>query len=153
MDTVQDFEDILALFDRFAVRYLIIGGLAFTYHAKPRYTKDIDLWVDSDPENVQRTNRALAEFGSPFFLDPDNPEEIVQIGVEPNRIDVLREPGGLEFDEAWPRRIEAKYGNAKANWIDIDGLIAIKSEIDHPRHQDDAQVLRRVRDQRRKQQK
>jgi len=148
LDTVQDFEDILALFDRFGVRYLIIGGLAFTYHAKPCYTKDIDLWVDSSPENVERTNRALAEFGSPFLLDPNDPEEIIQIGVEPNRIDVLREPGGLEFDEAWPRRIEAKYGTAKANWIDIDGLIAIKSEIDHPRHQDDAQVLRRVRDQR-----
>lgn len=146
MDTVQDFEDILDLFDQHAVRYLIVGGLAFTYHAKPRYTKDIDLWVDSGQENVERVNRALAEFGSPFLLDPDDPEEIVQIGVEPNRIDVLREPGGVEFEEAWPRRIEAKYGDAKANWIDIDSLIAIKSQIDHPRHQDDAQVLKRVRE-------
>jgi len=146
LDTVQDFEDILDLFDQHAVRYLIVGGLAFTYHAKPRYTKDIDLWVDSGQENVERVNRALAEFGSPFLLDPDDPEEIVQIGVEPNRIDVLREPGGVEFEEAWPRRIEAKYGDAKANWIDIDSLIAIKSQIDHPRHQDDAQVLKRVRE-------
>ncbi len=120
MDTVQDFEDILTLFDRFGVRYLIIGGLAFTYHAKPRYTKDIDLWVDSSPENVQRTNRALTEFGSPFLLDPTDPEEIVQIAVEPNRIDVLREPGGVEFDEAWQRRIEASYGATTAYWIDID---------------------------------
>jgi len=99
---------------------------------------------------VERTNRALAEFGSPFLLNPNDGQEIVQIGVESHRIDVLREPGGLEF-EAWPRRIEARYGNAKANWIHLDGLIAIKSEIDHPRHQDDAQVLRRVRDQRREQ--
>ena len=124
MDTVQDFEDILDLFDQHAVRYLIIGGLAFTYHAKPRYTKDIDLWVDSDQKNVQRVNRALTEFGSPF----------------------LRDPGGVEFEQAWPRKVEARYGNAKANWIDIDSLIAIKSRIDHPRHQNDAEVLRRVRE-------
>lgn len=146
METIQDFEDILDLFDRFSVRYLIIGGLAFTFHAKPRYTKDIDLWVDSSPQNVQLTNRALAEFGSPFLLDPDHPEEIVQIGVEPNRVDVLREVGGVEFEEAWHRRIEARYGSAKAIWIDLDSLIAIKSQIEDPRHQDDARVLRRVRD-------
>lgn len=146
METVQDFEDILALFDRFDVRYLIIGGLAFTFHAKPRYTKEIDLWIASDPENVQRANKALAAFGSPFLLDPENPEEIVQIGVEPNRIDVIREPGGVEFDDAWTRRIEARYGDAMAHWIDIDALIKIKSAIDHPRHQDDAKVLQRVRD-------
>ncbi len=146
METIQDFEDILDFFDEFGVRYLIIGGLAFTYHAKPRYTKDIDLWISADLENVQRANRALAEFGSPFLLDPDDPHEILQVGVEPNRIDVLRDAGAVEFEDAWPRRIEATYGSAKANWIDLDSLIAIKSEIDHPRHQDDAMVLQRVRD-------
>jgi len=146
LETIQDFEDVLELFDRFGVRYLIIGGLAFTFHAKPRYTKDIDLWIASDPDNVQRANRALAEFGSPFLLDPADSDEIVQVGVEPNRIDVLREPGGVDFEEAWPRRIEARYGHAEANWIDLDSLIAIKSAIDDPRHQEDAKVLRRVRE-------
>lgn len=46
MDTVRDFEDLLELLGRHRVRYLIIGGLAFIYHAKPRYTKDMDLWID-----------------------------------------------------------------------------------------------------------
>lgn len=104
METIQDFEDVLELFDRFGVRYLIIGGLAFTFQAKPRYTKDIDLWVASDPENVHRTNRALAESGNPFLLDPADPDEILQVGVEPNRIDVLRDVGAVEFEDAWPRR-------------------------------------------------
>ena len=49
METVRDFEDILELFARHRVRYLIVGGLAFIYHAKPRYTKDIDLWIDATP--------------------------------------------------------------------------------------------------------
>ncbi len=146
MDTVLDFEDMLALLDRHGVRYLIVGGLAFIYHAKPRYTKDMDLWLDPEAANVHRANAALAEFGSPHLLDPTNSEEVVQLGVAPNRIDLLRNPGDLPFDVAWQRRIESKYGRSRAFWIDLDSLIEIKSRIDHPRHQDDARVLRQVRD-------
>lgn len=139
---------MLELLERFEVRYLIIGGLAFIYHAKPRYTKDIDLWIGPDPANVDRANRALAEFGSPHLLDADRPDEILQLGVAPNRIDFIRDTEHVDFDDAWPRRIEGRYGRARAWWIDLDSLIEIKSGIDHPRHQEDARVLRLVRDQR-----
>jgi hypothetical protein len=148
VDTVQDFEDLLELLDRHSVRYLIIGGLAFIFHAKPRYTKDMDLWLDPERGNVDRANRALAEFGSPYTLDPDAPQEILQLGVAPNRIDLLRDASGLDFAETWDRRIESLYGRARAFWIDIEGLIAIKSRIDDPRHQEDVRVLRRVRERR-----
>jgi plasmid maintenance system antidote protein VapI len=148
MDAVQDFEDILNLFARHRVRYLIVGGLAFIYHAKPRYTKDIDLWIDADPENVGRANRALEEFGSPSLMTVEDPDEILQLGVAPNRIDILRETIELSFSEAWTRRIESHYGTAPANWIDLDSLLKIKSAIDHPRHQEDARILRAVRDRR-----
>lgn len=146
MDTVQDFEDILELFSRHRVRCLIVGGLAFIYHAKPRYTKDIDLWIDSDRNNVQCANRALDDFGSPDVLAIDEPEEVLQLGVAPNRIDILREVVELDFAEAWQRRIVSHYGRAPANWIDLESLLTIKSAIDHPRHQEDARVLRAVRD-------
>lgn len=148
MDTVQDFEDLLDLFARHEVRYLIIGGLAFIFHAKPRYTKDIDLWIDPDPANVERANRALADYGSPFLLATGRRDEVVQLGVAPNRIDLLQEPNGLDFATAWSRRVESRYGRAPASWIDLDGLIEIKSAIDHPRHQEDARVLRMVRERR-----
>ena len=68
MDTIADFEDLLLLLHEHEARYLIIGGLAFIYHAKPRYTKDMDLWVEPEPGNIQRANRALAEFGRPTLL-------------------------------------------------------------------------------------
>lgn len=148
MDVVQDFQDILELFARHDVRYLIVGGLAFIFHAKPRYTKDIDLWVDPDSENVERANRALEEFGSPSLMTVDDPQEILQLGVAPNRIDILRDTIEFSFAEAWSRRIESHYGSAPANWIDLDSLLAIKSKIDHPRHQEDARVLRAVKDRR-----
>jgi len=133
LDTVRDFEDLLALLERHEVRYLIIGGLAFIYHAKPRYTKDMDLWIGPETGNVERANRALSDFGSPQLLDPARGHEILQLGVAPNRIDLLRETG-LEFDELWRNRIEGRYGRAAASWVDINGLIAIKKRIDHPRH-------------------
>ena len=146
MDAVQDFEDLLALLEHFEVRYLIIGGLAFIYHAKPRYTKDMDLWIDPEPENVQLANEALAAFGSPFLLEPGDIDEILQLGVAPNRIDLLRNLKGPPFEEAWQRRVGGPYGQVPAHWIDLESLIDIKSRIDHPRHQEDARVLRMVRD-------
>ncbi len=149
MDTVQDFEDLLAVLEKHEVRYLIIGGLAFIYHAKPRYTKDMDLWVGPSGENVARANRALAEFGSPNLLDPDCPDEILQLGVAPNRIDLLRETG-LDFDEVWSGRIEGRYGRAAASWVDLDSLIDIKSRINDPRHREDVRVLKLVRERRKR---
>lgn len=146
MDTVRDFEDILELFERHRVRYLIVGGMAFIYHAKPRYTKDIDLWIDPDFDNVRLVNQALTEFGSPELMSPETPDEILQLGVAPNRIDLLRDVVSMKFSEAWPRRIQGAYGRVSANWIDLEGLLEIKSAIDHPRHQEDARVLRAVRE-------
>ena len=130
------------------VDYLLIGGMNFLLRHEPVLTYDIDLWIDADHENVLRANRALEEFGSPMLMTIDDPEEIVQLGVAPNRIDLLRETVALGFAEAWPRRIESHYGRAPANWIDLDSLLAIKSAIDHPRHQEDARILRAVRDRR-----
>jgi len=112
VDTVQDFEDLLAIFERHEVRHVIIGGLAFIYHAKPRYLADMELWIGPDAENVARANRALADFGSPNLLDPDRSDEILQLGAAPNRIDLLRETG-LDFDEVfdWGHRLGSRLGS------------------------------------------
>jgi len=150
VDAIRDFEDFLELLDRHRVRHLIIGGLAFVFHAKPRFTKDIDIWLDPEPGNLARANAALAEFGSPHLLDLSDEDEILQLGVAPNRIDLLREAAPLAFEDAWRRRVEGTYGRARACWIAIEDLLAIKERIDHPRHQEDARVLRLVLDRRRR---
>lgn len=153
METNPDYEDLLSLFEKHEVRYLIIGGYAFTFHARPRYTRDIDFWIDPDIDNVERANVALQEFGSPHLLDPNDRSEVVQLGVEPNRIDLLRDPaseGGPTFEEAWSERVRSRFGGAEALWISAEGLLAIKSKIDHPRHQEDARVLREVLEMRRR---
>jgi plasmid maintenance system antidote protein VapI len=144
METITDFEDLLRLFARYEVKYLIVGGLAFIYHAKPRYTKDMDLWVEGSDENIVRANRALSEFGSPELLDFRKPKQVLQLGLAPNRIDLIVDIEALTFDEAWSRRIAGSYGGSPACWIDLESLLRIKSAIDHPRHQDDARVLKQV---------
>ena len=149
MDSQPDFEDLLSILERHGARYVIVGGLAFVYHAKPRYTKDIDIWVDPAAENRSRANEALEEFGSPWTLE-DDPEQIVQIGMPPNRINVRQQIPGVEFADVWDKRIRDKYGDVETNWIDLDSLIRAKESIDHPRHQEDARVLRQVREARRK---
>jgi len=150
MNDSADFEDLLGFFQEHQVRYLIVGGLAFIFHAKPRYTKDMDLWVEDSAENLARANQALTEFGSPTLLDFNAPDQVVQIGVEPNRIDILVDMAPLSFAEAWEKRLESPYGGSPACWIDIESLWQIKSAIDHPRHREDARVLCQVMDLRSK---
>jgi len=145
MESIQDFEDMLELLEKHGVKYLIIGGLAFIYHAKPRYTKDMDLWIGPSPDNISRANRALEEFGSPTLLEPNEPTQVVQIGVAPDRIDLIVEVGSVRFDDAWEKRIVGRYGRASALWIDLDSLLEIKRAIDDPRHQEDARILTEVK--------
>jgi hypothetical protein len=110
----------------------------------------MNLWVDPEDENVRRANQALQDFGSPQLLDVNDSQETLQLGVAPNRIDLLRDVVNLNFEDAWKKRIEGRYGEAPAMWIDIDSLIKIKSGIEHPRHQEDARILRAVRDRARR---
>ena len=149
MDTQRDFEDLLRLLEQHDVRYIIVGGLAFVYHAKPRYTKDIDVLVDPIEDNRVRANIALAEFGSPWMLQ-DDPEQIVQIGMPPNRIDVLQQIQDVDFADAWDKRIRDKYGDVETNWIDLDSLILAKQGLDNPRHKEDVRVLLQVKEARRR---
>lgn len=146
MNAISDFEDLLGLFETHHVRYLIVGGLAFIYHAKPRYTKDIDIWLDSTPDNILCANKALNDFGSPYDLTtPPKQDEILQLGLPPNRIDLIMSIEGVRFETAWKKRERSAYGSITANWIDLDSLLKIKKRIQNPRHQEDARVLEQVK--------
>ena len=153
MDAIRDFEDLLMLMDKHNVRYLVVGGMAFIFHAKPRFTKDMDLWIDPAPDNVGRANAALSEFGSPYQLDTGKVDQVLQLGLPPNRIDLLQSVGALDFSDAWEKRDRGVYGSVTANWIDLESLIAVKECIPDPRHQSDAKCLRKVREIRKGKQK
>ena len=118
----SDFSDLLRLFNDYSVRYLVIGGYAVVQYAEPRYTKDLDLWISTDPSNAEATYKALREFGAPLagLTSDDFAEEgyFYQMGVPPIRVDVLMGIPGLEFEPAWERRVE----------VDFDSLPVLSSE-------------------------
>ena len=105
----KDFQDILRAFNAHNVKYLVVGGFAYGVHLEPRATKDIDLWIRNDSENAKAVFQALAEFGAPIAgMTPDDFMDgtIFQMGQSPERIDILQQVSGLDFDSAWDHRLE-----------------------------------------------
>jgi hypothetical protein len=98
----SDFKELLKIFGREKVRYLIIGGYAVAKHSEPRYTKDLDIWISNSRENAERVYQALKEFGAPLanitVKDFTMPTLVFQIGIEPSRIDILMGLKELDFD-------------------------------------------------------
>jgi hypothetical protein len=105
-------------------------------YTEPRYTKDLDLWIESTPDNAQRVFRALAEFGA--LLAGMNPEDftqldvICQLGMPPSRIDVLTSITGVEFADAWRRKTVASFGDVPATFIHAADLIQNKRATARP---------------------
>lgn len=88
---------------------MVVGAHALAAHGVPRATGDIDIWVRPTDENAERVLRALAAFGAPIFdLSKDDltkPDTVFQMGVPPGRIDILTGISGVDFDDAWKRRL------------------------------------------------
>lgn len=122
----RDFRDLFAALNAEGVRFLLVGGYAFSFHVEPRFTKDLDVWVEASPEAAPRVLRALLAFGAPAELveesDFREPRVTVQLGVPPNRIDLLTALSGLAFEEAWPHRVETTYGDQRLWVIGRDDL-------------------------------
>lgn len=126
----QAFRDILRALNTHKVKYLVIGGYAFGVHLEPRTTKDIDLWIRTDQENAKAVFQALAEFGAPIAgMTPDDFMDgtVFQMGQPPERIDILQQVSGLDFDSAWEHRIEGFIdGETPAQVISKEDLISNK---------------------------
>ena len=104
----KDFKEFVELLNSHAVEYLVVGGYALAAHGHPRYTGDIDIWLDPSPINVGRLLIALREFGFGSLglseTDFQQPDAIVQLGYPPARIDLLSSIDGVQFDQCYPRR-------------------------------------------------
>lgn len=105
----QDFKELLSALNAHKVRYLIVGGYAVSFHAQPRATKDLDILVSSDQENSKAVFAALAEFGAPVdglsARDFTEPGSFFRMGTPPVMVGILPSISGVEFEEAWSRRI------------------------------------------------
>lgn len=106
------FDLLVALLDAGA-RFLVVGAHALAVHGVPRGTQDLDIWIDPDPGNTERVWRALAVFGTPAsalgieLVDLQRPNNVVQFGLPPNRIDLMTSISGIaEFATAWQGRVD-----------------------------------------------
>jgi predicted nucleotidyltransferase len=103
-----DFREFVASLNAREARYLVVGAHAVAYHGHPRYTGDIDFWIERSEENALRVLAALDDFGfGSVGLDADTlsaPNQIIQLGYPPNRIDILTDVEALEFEPCYQRR-------------------------------------------------
>jgi len=125
-----DYKDLLKIFNKYKVRYIVVGAYAVIYYTVPRYTKDLDIWVEPTPENADKIYNALKEFGAPLIdvqqEDFTNKSLIYQIGVAPVRIDLITSIPGVEFTLAWKNRKRTNYDRVPINILDIKSLIKSK---------------------------
>jgi predicted nucleotidyltransferase len=108
------------------VRYLVIGGYAVALHGYPRYTKDIDIWIEMSQENAANMVKAMAQFGfSSLGLQAADfmvPDQIIQLGYPPSRIDLITTPPGVDFERCYTSRVEVEMDEITVNFIDLDNL-------------------------------
>ncbi|MCA9995498.1 MAG: hypothetical protein KDE56_07120 [Anaerolineales bacterium] len=122
----QDFKEFVQSLNSNNVRYLVVGGYAVAFHGYPRYTKDLDVWIWIDQQNAKNIVRALDEFGfgsldlTPIdFLEPGM---IIQLGYPPNRIDLITDLVGVDFETCFTKRLEEKIDDVVVPFIDLENL-------------------------------
>lgn len=147
---LKDQIELLEEFNACGVRYLVVGGHAVSAHGVPRMTKDLDVWIWAAAENGKAVFQALSRFGAPltgmteedFYCQPDS---IFQIGVEPHRVDVMQQISGVNFDEAWNRRVEGLVdGRVPVFFLGVEDLIHNKLLSGRPRDLGDVDELRKA---------
>lgn len=149
MKLSDDFHDLLAAFEEAGAEYLLIGGYAVSLLSVPRYTKDIDLWVGTSPDNLDRVAAALEAFGAPppaiDNIKTGGDDEIVWFGSPPGRVDILKSIPGVAFSSAYENRTVVPLGDVTASVISIDDLITAKLAAGRPQDLLDVEALRAAR--------
>ena len=130
METQPDFRELLALFNAHHVEYMIVGGYALAFHGAPRFTGDLDILGRPEAVNAHRVLTALEDFGFASLgltsSDFDRPDQVVQLGVPPVRIDLITSITGVSWDEAWAGKVPGRYGDITVSYIGREQFIANK---------------------------
>lgn len=131
-----DFRDLFCALSDAGAEYLLVGAHAVMIHTEPRYTKDLDVWVRPTGENAERVLAALAAFGAPLadltVEDLSVEGTVFQIGMAPNRIDVVTSIDAVTFDEGWSGRVESRYDGVPIQLLGVPQLLANKRAVGRP---------------------
>lgn len=147
MSLHQDFKDILAAFASYNVEYVIVGGYAVVFHGQPRFTKDLDLWINPSKNNMDKVRNALISFGAPeemlIQLDSATEQDVLWMGASPLRIDIVKGVPGGEFQNVFARRISTILDGVCVSIISLEDLIDIKKASGRPQDLIDVDMLQK----------
>ena len=142
----QDFREFIELLIKNKAEYMIVGGYAVGIHGHPRYTGDLDIWLNPTPQNAELILKSVNDFGFSSFkltqADFTKPGNVIQLGYPPLRIDLLTEIDGVTFEECFKNRKEVTIDDLKVNFIGYDDLLKNKKESGRPRDIDDIDHLK-----------
>ena len=148
MLTNSDFKELLNLFKKHKIRYLIVGCYAVMKYSEPRFTKDLDIWIATDPKNANSVYAALKEFNAPLVdLTADDftqKDYFYQMGRPPLRVDIMMSIPGVEFDEVWKNREIVELNNLKILFISRSDLIIAKKASGRPQDKIDIEKLKKA---------
>jgi hypothetical protein len=145
MQLSRDLREFVELLNSNGIEYLVVGGFAVAWHGYARFTADMDLLVRPDRSNAERVVKALRDFGFSSLgiseEDLTHPGRIVQLGVKPNRIDLITSIAGVTFEEAWASRVAGALEGLQVTYIGRDARILNKESTVRPQDIGDAQRL------------
>jgi hypothetical protein len=145
MDLSKDLSEFIRLLNLNNVEYVVVGGYAQAYHGRPRFTGDIEVLVRPSAENAARLQSALSQFGfgGLGLRDQDFIREgqVIQLGVAPNRIDILTSLTGCNFGDVWTSRIPGKISDLPVNFISKEQYIRNKRAVGRPQDLADLEAL------------
>ena len=145
----KDLREFIESLNSHGVEFVVVGAHAVAFHGYPRFTGDIDLLLRPTPENAGRVMAALGAFGfrSPGLSAADfvRPDAVVQLGVAPNRIDLLTAITGVGFDEAWTGRTAGALGGVPVSFLGYEALLKNKQATGRSRDVEDLARLKAIR--------
>ncbi len=144
----KDFKEFIELLNKNRVKYLVVGGYAFAFYAEPRFTKDIDFFVEISDRNAENIIKTLIDFGfkstdikKEYFLEPG---KIIQLGFPPVRIDIITSITGVEFKDAWKNRKKGEYGDIPCYFISKEDLMKNKKASGRSQDIADLELLEKI---------
>ena len=147
----KDLQEFIRLLNKQRVEYLVVGAWAVAFHGRPRYTGDVDIFLRPDSTNAERMMQVIEAFGfgATGIVREDFLKEnyVIQLGVEPNRIDLLTGISGVTFGEAWEQRVEGPLGGLDVHFISRDLLIRNKQAAHRDKDLGDVRLLEQTKPQ------
>jgi len=147
LPSTSDLIELLSSLVDEKVKFLIVGGYAVAKHGSPRYTKDVDIWIDNSPLNAKKVYSVLKSFGAPvssispeFFSFEDH---FLKLGREPLRVDIICGMEALTFTSAWKNRVKGSLFGVRVNFIAVKDLIALKKQAGRPQDIADIAALKK----------